>query len=74
MAVQTIASAGLIVFVSYAALAQKPEAKLTFDVASIKPSGPRSVRLSQGGPGSRSFADRVTLFTALRQQLVSCPA
>jgi uncharacterized protein (TIGR03435 family) len=42
----------LIVFVSCRAIGQTGEAQLTFEVASVKPSGPRSDRGLDGGPGS----------------------
>jgi uncharacterized protein (TIGR03435 family) len=42
----------LIVFVSYRAIGQSGDAQLTFEVASVKPSGPQSKRGLDGGPGS----------------------
>jgi uncharacterized protein (TIGR03435 family) len=45
-------AAYLIVFVSCRAIGQSADAQLTFEVASVKPSGPRSNGGSDGGPGS----------------------
>ena len=43
---------GLIAFGLFQAFGQIRESQLTFEVASIKPSGPQSIRGSDGGPGS----------------------
>jgi hypothetical protein len=50
---RAIIDAGIFAFVCGAALWQAVESNLSFEVASVKPSGPQSVRNSNGGPGSR---------------------
>lgn len=50
---RAIVDAGIFAWVCGAALGQAVERNLSFEVGSVKPSRPKSVRNSDGGPGSR---------------------
>jgi uncharacterized protein (TIGR03435 family) len=50
---RAIIDAGILAFVCGAVLGQAVGRKFSFEVASVKPSGPKSFRNSDGGPGSR---------------------
>jgi uncharacterized protein (TIGR03435 family) len=47
-----VATTILMTLISSMAFGQSPETQLSFEVASVKPSGPRSVRMFDGGPGT----------------------
>ena len=59
----------LFVFACATALGQGSESNLTFEVASVKPSGPQSVRGSDGGPNTRD-PERFTFNSAALRDLV----
>jgi hypothetical protein len=50
-------------------LGQPGESNISFEVASVKPSGPQSVRLSNGGPGTRN-PERFTSTRAVLRDLI----
>ncbi len=64
----TVIGLGLTVFAGVA-IGQVGEEKLTFEVASVKPSGPTSVRNFEGGPGSKD-PGRYTATKAAFMELV----
>lgn len=64
-----IVSACIFAFVSTATFGQAGEGSLSFEVASVRPSGPQSVRGSNGGPGTRD-PERFTFSKAVLRDLL----
>ena len=60
----------LIAFAPSAVFSQNSNAPITFEVASVKPSGPSSIRGSDGGPGS-SDPERYIFNRASLQDLIA---
>jgi uncharacterized protein (TIGR03435 family) len=66
---RAIIDAGIFAFACGAAFGQAVESNPSFEVASVKPSGPQSVRNSNGGPGSRD-PERFTYNSAVLRDLL----
>ena len=61
--------AGIFVFACGVVFGQAAEGNLAFAVASVRPSGPQSVRGSNGGPGTRD-PERFTFSGAVLRDLL----